>query len=121
MFDSISTSLPQVRAGKLKAIAVTGERRSPLLPDVPTVDESVPGFVVNGWYGVLGRRRTPPDIVDALSAACRSAGRARLEAAEWRATGYETVGSTPAEFAGHIDRELVTWKKAVETSGAKLN
>ncbi|MGH8817535.1 MAG: Bug family tripartite tricarboxylate transporter substrate binding protein, partial [Achromobacter pestifer] len=67
MFDSISTSLPQVQAGKLKAIAVTGERRSSLLPDVPTVAESVPGFVVNGWYGVLAPAGTPPAVVDALS------------------------------------------------------
>ncbi|MFP3740248.1 tripartite tricarboxylate transporter substrate-binding protein, partial [Burkholderia sp. SIMBA_019] len=50
MFDSISTSLPQVQSGKLKALAVTGDHRSPLLPYVPTVAESVPGFVVNGWY-----------------------------------------------------------------------
>ena len=77
MFDSISTSLPQVQAGKLKAIAVTGERRSPLLPNVPTVAESVPGFVVNGWYGVLAPAGTPAAVVDALSKGSRRRLRCR--------------------------------------------
>ncbi|MGE8687288.1 MAG: Bug family tripartite tricarboxylate transporter substrate binding protein [Achromobacter sp.] len=121
MFDSISTSLPQVRAGKLKAIAVTGERRSPLLPDVPTVAETVPGFVVNGWYGVLAPAGTPPEVVDTLSRGIAEALARPALKQQVEGYGYETVGSTPAEFASHIERELVTWKKAVETSGARLN
>ncbi|KGE00138.1 MFS transporter [Achromobacter sp. RTa] len=121
MFDSISTSLPQVRAGKLKAIAVTAARRSPLLPDVPTVAETVPGFVVNGWYGVLAPAGTPPAVVDTLSRGIAEALAVPALKQQVEGYGYETVGSTPAEFASHIDRELATWKKAVETSGAKLN
>ncbi len=121
MFDSISTSLPQVRAGKLKAIAVTGERRSPLLPDVPTVAETVPGFVVNGWYGVLAPAGTPPAIVDTLSRGIAEALAAPALKQQVEGYGYEIVGSTSDEFARHIDRELAAWKKAVETSGARLN
>lgn len=121
MFDSISTSLPQVQAGKLKAIAVTGERRSPLLPDVPTVAESVPGFVVNGWYGVLAPAGTPPDVVNALSRGIADAVALPALKQQLAGYGYETVGSTPADFASHIDRELDAWKKAVDASGAKLN
>ncbi|MGE4437305.1 MAG: tripartite tricarboxylate transporter substrate binding protein [Achromobacter sp.] len=121
MFDSISTSLPQVQAGKLKALAVTGEHRSPLLPDVPTVAETVPGFVVNGWYGILAPAATPPAILDTLSRAIAAAIDAPDLKAQLNSYGYETVGSTPAAFAGHIDRELDTWKRAVEASGAKLN
>nr|WP_315844922.1 tripartite tricarboxylate transporter substrate binding protein [uncultured Achromobacter sp.] len=121
MFDSISTSLPQVQAGKLKAIAVTGERRSPLLPDVPTVAESVPGFVVNGWYGVLAPAGTPPDVVNALSRGIADAVALPALKQQLAGYGYETVGSSPADFASHIDRELEAWKKAVEASGAKLN
>lgn len=121
MFDSISTSLPQVRAGKLKAIAVTGERRSPLLPDVPTVAETVPGFVVNGWYGVLAPAGTPPGIVDTLSRGIAEALAVPALKQQVEGYGYEIVGSTSDEFARHIDRELAAWKKAVETSGARLN
>ncbi|WMD19634.1 tripartite tricarboxylate transporter substrate binding protein [Achromobacter seleniivolatilans] len=121
MFDSISTSLPQVQAGKLKAIAVTGDRRSPLLPDVPTVAESVPGFVVNGWYGVLAPAGTPSAVVDALSRGIAEAVSVPGVRGQLAGYGYEVVGSTAAEFSGHIDRELEAWKRAVEASGARLN
>lgn len=121
MFDSISTSLPQVQAGKLKALAVTGERRSPLLPDVPTVAETVPGFVVNGWYGVLAPAGTPPAVVNTLSRAIADAVAVPALKQQLMGYGYETVGSTPEAFASHIDRELDTWKQAVERSGAKVN
>ncbi len=77
--------------------------------------------MVNGWYGVLAPAGTPPDIVDALSRGIAEALAVPALKQQVEGYGYETVGSTPAEFAGHIDRELVTWKKAVETSGAKLN
>lgn len=121
MFDSISTSLPQVQAGKLKALAVTGEQRTALLPDVPTVAESVPGFVVNGWYGVLAPAGTPATVVNTLSSAIATAVKQPELQAQLAAYGYETVGSSPKAFGEHIDRELLTWKKAVDASGAKLN
>ncbi|MFY4256806.1 tripartite tricarboxylate transporter substrate binding protein [Achromobacter xylosoxidans] len=121
MFNSISTSLPQVQSGKLKALAVTGDQRSPLLPNVPTVAEAVPGFVVNGWYGILAPAATPPAILDTLSTAIAAAIKTPDLKAQLNSYGYETVGSTPAAFAAHITRELDTWKQAVEVSGAKLN
>lgn len=121
MFDSISTSLPQVQAGKLKALAVTGEKRSALLPNVPTVAETVPGFVVNGWYGVLAPAGTPPAIINSLSTAIAQAVKQPELQTQLAAYGYETVGSTPEAFGAHIDRELASWKKAVDASGAKLN
>ncbi len=121
MFDSISTSLPQVQSGKLKALAVTGDHRSALLPNTPTVAEAVPGFVVNGWYGILAPANTPPNILDTLSTAIATAIQAPDLKAQLNSYGYETVGSTPQAFADHIDKELATWKNAVEVSGAKLN
>jgi tripartite-type tricarboxylate transporter receptor subunit TctC len=120
MFDSISTSLPQVKAGKLKAIAVTGDKRSPLLPDVPTVKESgVPSFVVNGWYGILAPAGTPPDVVRKLNLALNKAAKDPKVASQLADYGYEIVGSTPEAFASHIDAELARWKDAVQSSGAK--
>ncbi len=121
MFDSISTSLPQVQAGKLKAIAVTGEHRSPLLPSVPTVAETVPNFVVNGWYGVLAPAGTPGAVVDAVSKGIAEAVTVPALKEQLAGYGYEVVGSTPGEFGAHIERELGAWKTAVEVSGAKVN
>jgi tripartite-type tricarboxylate transporter receptor subunit TctC len=92
-----------------------------LLPDVPTVAETVPGFVVNGWYGVLAPAGTPAEVVDTLSRGIAEALALPALKQQVQGYGYETVGSTPAEFASHIDRELGAWKQAVETSGAKLN
>lgn len=121
MFDSISTSQVQVRAGKLKAIAVTGDKRSSLLPDVPTVKESgVPSFVVNGWYGILAPAGTPPDVVAKLSQALNKAVRDPKVAAQLTESGYEVVGTTPEAFGSHIDAELIRWKDAVQASGAKV-
>ena len=119
--DSMSTSQVQVRAGKLKAIAVTGDKRSPLLPDVPTVKESgVPSFVVNGWYGILAPAGTPPDVVAKLSQALNKAVRDPKVAAQLTESGYEVVGTTPEAFGSHIDAELIRWKDAVQASGAKV-
>lgn len=121
MFDSISTSLVQVKAGKLKAIAVTGDKRSPLLPDVPTVKESgVPGFVINGWYGILAPAGTPPDVVAKLNQALNKAVRDPKVASQLTETGYEVVGTTPEAFGSLIDTELVRWREAVQASGAKI-
>lgn len=121
MFDSISTSLPQVQAGKLKAIAVTGEHRSPLLPNVPTVAETVPNFVVNGWYGILAPAGTPRAVVDAVSKGIAEAVAVPALKEQLAGYGYEVVGSTPGDFRAHIERELEAWKTAVEVSGAKVN
>ncbi|ARP90674.1 MFS transporter [Bordetella genomosp. 9] len=121
MFDSFSTSYPQVQSGKLKALAVTGEKRSPLLPNVPTVAESaVPGFVVNGWYGVLAPAGTPAAIVDKLSADIAQALKDPALNRQLAAAGYEPVGSTPKEFAQYIDRELERWGAAVKAAGVKI-
>ena len=121
MFDSISTSLVQVKAGKLKAIAVTGDKRSPLLPEVPTVKESgVPSFVVNGWYGILAPAGTPPEVVAKLSQALNNAVRDPKVAAQLTDNGYEVVGTSPEAFGRHIDAELIRWKDAVQASGAKI-
>jgi tripartite-type tricarboxylate transporter receptor subunit TctC len=122
MFDSFSTSYPQVQSGKLKALAVTGEKRSPLLPNVPTVSESaVPGFVVNGWYGVLAPAGTPAEVVNKLSTDIAEAVKDPALRKQLASYGYETVGSTPAEFGKYIDQEIDRWAVAVKASGVKMD
>ena len=121
MFDSISTSLPQVKAGKLKALAVTGAKRSMLLPDVPTVSEAgIKNFVVNGWYGILAPADTPKPIIDRLSLAFSDAVKDPKISQQLAEYGYESLGTTPTVFETHIDSELVRWKKVVQESGAKI-
>jgi tripartite-type tricarboxylate transporter receptor subunit TctC len=119
-FDSFSTSYPHVPTGKFKALAVAGGKRAPLLPDVPTISETVPGFVIDGWYGILAPAATPKPIVDKLSQAFRDAANTPSAKAQLNASGYDVVGSTPEVFAKTIEDDLVVWGKVVKDSGAKV-
>ena len=121
MFDSISTSYQQVKAGKLKAIAVTGAKRTEILPNVPTVAETLPGFEVNVWYGILAPAGTPTAAIDRLNKALTEVARDPKIREQLASNGYQMVGSTPAEFGKHIEAELQMWNKAVKDSGAKIN
>ncbi|RTZ41678.1 tripartite tricarboxylate transporter substrate binding protein [Candidimonas sp. SYP-B2681] len=121
MFDSISTSLPQVKANKLKPLAVTGANRSPLLPDVPTVKESgFPDFVVNGWYGILAPAGTPRPVIDKLNKAFANAARVPATTQQLNGFGYDVVASTPEEFGQHMEKELGLWEKTIKDAGVKM-
>jgi len=122
MFDNLPPSLPQIKAGKLRALAVTTAVRAPALPDVPTIAESgLPGFEASSWFGVLAPAGTPPAIVTKLNA----------EIAKWLATpeakekmlavGASIAGGTPEDFARHIATETAKWAKVVQESGAKVD
>lgn len=118
--DIITSSLQLVKSGKLKALAITSARRSPLLPDVPTFEEAgIKGIALDSWAAVLAPAGTPPEIVAKLSSEI-----ARIVALpdvrERLATlNYEPVGSTPAELARTIDAEIVKWKRVVKESNYK--
>ena len=121
LFDSIPSSLPQVRAGKLKAIAVASSRRSPVLPDVPTLSESgLSGFAADSWFGVMAPAGTPKETIAKLNA---DIGRA-LEVAEVKdiiaKQGGEVLGSTPEQMAAQIRSDRQKWGKVVRESGAKV-
>ena len=120
MFDSISTSFQQVKTGKLKAIAVSSLERAAILPNTPTIAETLPGFDVTVWYGVLAPAGTPADIVDKISQAFAQVGADPKVRSQLAESGYATVGSTPAVFKQHIENELVKWNKAVKDSGATI-
>jgi tripartite-type tricarboxylate transporter receptor subunit TctC len=122
MFDSLSSSLPQIQAGKFRAIAVTSPARSKVLPDVPTVAESgVKGFDVTVWYAVLAAAGTPAPIVQKLNSEIIKAMRAPDVKSRIEAAGYDIVGSTPAELDAFIKTEIVRWGKVVKDSGATVN
>jgi tripartite-type tricarboxylate transporter receptor subunit TctC len=120
-FMAAPPTLPQIRAGKLVAIAVTSPKRLAALPDVPTVAESgYPGFQVDNMYGVLAPRGTPPEAVkklhdDIVRAVHEPAAAKALEAAS-----IDIVANTPEEFAAYIRSEVTKWAQVVKDSGAKV-
>ena len=122
MFDGMASAQAQVRAGKLRALAVSTAKRSPVMAEVPTVAESgVPGFEVSGWYGVLVPKGTPPRIVEKLHGDIAVALKSPDLRERFAADGAEAVSSTPAEFSIFIGRELEKWAKVVKVTGVATN
>jgi tripartite-type tricarboxylate transporter receptor subunit TctC len=120
MFDSFATSYPQVQAGKFRALGIASARRSPLLPNVPTVAELLPEFAMDGWYGLLAPAGTPKSAVDKLNKVFNEVVRDPKVKAQLIASGYEVVGTTPEQYAKTIEDDLILWSKIVKDSGAKI-
>ena len=115
-------SIAQVRAGRMRAIAVSGARRSPMLPGVPTVAESCyPTFEASTWYGLLAPAGTPRNVVATLQQDVARVFRMSEITEKLGQQGVEPVGSTPEEFADHIVTEMAKWDKVVKTSGARVD
>ena len=119
-FANLTAGLPHIRANRVRALAVTGPRRSPLLPDLPTVAEAgLPGFSVTGYFGVLAPTGTPPAIISRLNAEIIKALRAPDVQSTLASEGAEAAGGTPEEFAALIKSEVVQWAKVVKIAGLK--
>jgi tripartite-type tricarboxylate transporter receptor subunit TctC len=119
MFDNLGTSLQHVRAGKLKALAVCGERRVASLPDVPAMGEIYPGFVSVAWFGVVAPPKTPPEIAAKLSAAIVEALKQPEVAKRLAVLSAEPIGSTPAEMAVIMKEDAERWRAVIRTAGVK--
>ncbi|MEN3296735.1 MAG: putative tricarboxylic transport rane protein [Burkholderiales bacterium] len=122
MFDNLPTSLPYVKAGKLKALAVTTAKRIPALPDVPTVAESgFPGFETGSWFGLFAPAGTPKEIIARVDAEVRKMVQSPELREKLIQQGAEPVGMGSEEFAAHVKSELAKWGEVVKASGAKAD
>ena len=122
MFASSPSSMPHVKTGRLRALAVTGAQQSAAVPGVPTIAESgVPGFEAYGWYGVLAPAGTPPQVITRLHTAIFKAMAAPEVVERIAADGSEAVASTPEQFAAHIGRDIPKWAKVIKESGARAD
>lgn len=122
MFNTINTSLPHVKAARLKALAITGTKRSLLALEIPTMQESgSPGVEVTAWYGLIAPASTPREAVARLNAEVRKTLRAAEVGERFTAQGMELAGGTPAEFDAFIRSELQKWRTIIRTAGITLN
>lgn len=122
MFNSIPPVLQHIKAGRLRLIAVSSTKRSPQLPDVPTVSEAgVPGYESITWFGLLAPAKTPPAIVARLHRDLVKVVRAPDLKAQFEIQGYDAVGGSPAEFAAFIRAESEKYAKVIKLSGAKVD
>jgi tripartite-type tricarboxylate transporter receptor subunit TctC len=122
MFDLTITSLPQIQAKQVKALAITTPKRSALAPDLPTVAESgLPGYAVDAWFGVFAPAGTPMPIVDRLNADTVAAMSLPDVRERLAGQGAEPLTSTPAAFADFVRSEAAKWQKVIRESGATVN
>lgn len=121
MFDGLPASMSNIRAGKLKALAVTGKSRHPLLPNVPTFLElGFSDYEASTWFGLLAPAGTPKPVLEKLAAACYTVARRTDAIQRYHEYGGEPVGSTPADFSAYIQSERAKWVPVVRRSGIKL-
>ena len=122
IFDSTVAIVPHLKAGKLRPIAISGNKRSPLLPEVPTFAEAgLPGVEAYAWYGFFGRAGTPREIIGKLNAEAIKVMKGPDFQNVYKETGSEFVGDTPENFAKFIEAEAAKWARVVKESGATVD
>ena len=123
MFDNLPSALPQIKGGKLKALAVTSAQRSAALPDVPTIAEAGPvkGFDASSWFGLFAPSGTPPDIVNRIQQETAKAFQSPAFKERLMSQGAIPGGQPPAEFVRFIAAETKKWAQVVKVSGAKVD
>ena len=122
MFDNIPSSLPHIKSGKLHAIATTGAKRDPALPDLPTVAEAgVPGYESGVWFGLSVPAGTPREVINRLNAAVVQTTKAPEFIKRMTDLGYNITPGTPEDMASMLKAELARWAPIVKASGAKID
>jgi len=122
MFDNIPSSLPHIRAGKLRALATTGAKRDPALPDLPTIAEAgVPGYESGVWFGIAAPAGTPKEIISKLNAAAVQGARSPEFGKRMKDLGYNLIPGSAEEMAAMLKAELARWAPIVKSTGAKID
>jgi tripartite-type tricarboxylate transporter receptor subunit TctC len=121
MFDAITTMAPNVRAGQVKALGTTGDKRSTVLPDVPTIAEAgVPGYEATIWLGVMAPAGTPKDVIDVLNAEIGKIVQRPDVQKTWGVQGAVPMVMSAAEFDKYLRADIEKWAEVVKVSGAKI-
>jgi tripartite-type tricarboxylate transporter receptor subunit TctC len=121
MCDNLGVSLPHVRSGKLKALAVASSKRFAGLPDVPALAEHLPGFEAVAWFGIVGPPGTPPAVAQKVSAGVAEALRHPDVLKRLRELSAEPMGLTPAQTADYMKRETERWASVIRTAGVRID
>jgi tripartite-type tricarboxylate transporter receptor subunit TctC len=116
---SMPVAMPMIKSGRLKAIAVTSTKRSPVLPEVPTVAETLPGYESLAWYGLIAPKGTPPAIINRITTAVQKSVQKKDLVESFFVQGADATYRGPADFGAYIKRELALWGKAVKSAGLK--
>lgn len=119
LLSSIGTTLPHIRAGKIRGLAVTSAQRSAAMPELPTVAETVPGYEITSWYAILAPARTPAAITAKLQAEVVKAMNTADLKARLATDGNDFVGSTPDAFAAYMRAEVGKWARVIKASGTR--
>jgi len=120
MFAALPAAIQHVRTGRLRMLAVTGLKRVPQVPEMPTLSESgLKGFNTDQWYGVLSPAKTPAELVTRLHREVTKVTQSADFVERVQAQGFDVIGSTPAEFRAHIVAEVAKWRRLVREAGIK--
>jgi tripartite-type tricarboxylate transporter receptor subunit TctC len=120
VFGSAVSTIPLIRAGKLRGIAVTTEKRAPAVPELPAISEVVPGFASSAWFGIVGPARLPPAVVARMHEASARVVQRPDVLERLRADGLEPLLSTPKEFGAFVEREIAMWAKVIRAGNIRI-
>jgi tripartite-type tricarboxylate transporter receptor subunit TctC len=121
MFNNMLSAMPQVKAGRLRAVAVTSSKRSAAAPELPTIAETVPGYEASGWYGAFAPAATSKELIGRLNAEINRIMKMPDITQRLAGDGVEAVGTTPEQFGAYLKQEVAKWGKVVKASGAKAD
>jgi tripartite-type tricarboxylate transporter receptor subunit TctC len=114
LFDNVASALPHLKDGRVRALAVTSLTRSQLLPDLPTVADTVPGFESSTWFGVFGPRNMPAEATQRMNAEINAILKSREFIERLKTLGYDAAGGTPADFARVVQRDTDKWARLIK-------
>jgi tripartite-type tricarboxylate transporter receptor subunit TctC len=122
MFDAITTMRPIAESGRVRALATTGDKRSPLMPGLPTVSEAgVPGYSATIWLGVMAPKGTPPEVIKTLNAEINKVIDLPAVKENWAKQGAIPMHMTPEQFDDYLHKDIEKWAKVVKVSGATVH